>query len=47
MRFKFVYDPLLRQIYCYVFEEKDGEDEIIDIIPCIDEEGEDEEKTTH
>ena len=47
MRIKIAYDQLSRQLVCYVFEEKNGEEELVDVIPLGDEESEDDENVTH
>ena len=47
MRIKVIYDKLLRQVFYYIFEEENGKETLIDAIPLLDEEGEDEETTIH
>ena len=43
MRVKIVYDSIMGQLYCYIFEKKDGEEVLIEAFPLVDEEGKDEE----
>jgi len=47
MRVKIVYDSIMGQLYCYIFEKKDGEEVLIEAFPLDNEESEDEETTIH
>ena len=47
MRVKIVYDGIMGQLYCYIFEKQDGEEVLVEAFPLLDEESEDEETTIH
>ena len=47
MRVKIVYDGIMGQLYCYIFEKQDGEEVLIEAFPLDNEEGEDEDEITH
>ena len=47
MRVKIVYDKIMGQFYCYIFEKKNGEEVLIEAFPLDNEESDDEEQVIH